>query len=148
MTEEQTSEEYTTEDAWREVGRQFEALGESLATAFRAAWESEDTRRHAQSVQDGLEKMVYKVNQAVEDASQSPQGERLRTGAVKTAESLRTAGEQMWQEAQPHLLSALSKINEELKGVIDHMERRETRSPEPTAEDVSSDAEDEIAADG
>lgn len=148
MPEEQTSEEHTREEAWSEIGRQFEALGESLARAFRAAWESEETRRHVQSVQDGLEKMVNKVNRAVEDASQSPQGKKLRTEAVKTAESLRTAGEQTWQEAQPHLLSALTKINAELQGIIDRMERREAPSQEPAAEKASSEAEEQAAADG
>ncbi|MGD9001179.1 MAG: hypothetical protein PVF04_00835 [Anaerolineae bacterium] len=138
MTEEQISEERITGEAWREVGVQFEALGESLATALRAAWESEDTRRHVRSVQDGVEKMVNRVGQAIEDASRSPQGEKLRTEAVKTAESLRTAGEEAWEEAQPHLLSALTKINAELNRVIERMEGEETSPREPEAEDNAS----------
>jgi uncharacterized coiled-coil protein SlyX len=147
MSEEHTGEERTSEEAWSEVGRQFEALGESLAKAFRAAWEREETRRQVQSVQDGLEKMVNKVNRAVEDAGQSPQGQKLRTEAAKTAESLRAAGEQTWQEAQPHLLAALAKINAELKRVVDRMEGRETASQEPPVEAASSKAEEQASGD-
>ena len=39
--------EQTTEEAWRKVGGQFQALGENLAKAFRTAWESEENRQHA-----------------------------------------------------------------------------------------------------
>jgi len=146
MAEEQISEERTTEEAWSEVGKQFEALGESLAGAFRAAWESEDTRQHVQSVQDGLEKMANRIGQAIQDASRSPQGERVRTEAARTAESLRTAGEEAWEEAQPHLLSALTKINAELNRFVSRMERRETQPQERAAEDdVTGESADETA---
>jgi hypothetical protein len=91
--------------------------------------------------------MVSRVNQAVEDARHSPQGERLRAEAEKTAESLRAAGEQTWQEAQPHLLAALSKINTELKQVIDRMERRQTPSDSSDAEGTPGTAEEQATGD-
>jgi vacuolar-type H+-ATPase subunit I/STV1 len=138
MAEEQINEERTTEEAWSEVGRQFEALGESLATAFRAAWQIEDTRQHVQSVQNGLEIMVNRVGQAIQDASQSPEGERVRTEAAKTAESLRSAGEEAWEEAQPHLLSALTRINAELNKLLDRMEGQGTPEQEQAADDEAS----------
>ena len=47
------TDEQTTGEAWREVGRQFQALGESLATAFRTAWESEENREHVQDMKTG-----------------------------------------------------------------------------------------------
>ena len=39
MTEWQTADE-----AWREVGSQFQVLGETLAEALRTAWESDEIR--------------------------------------------------------------------------------------------------------
>jgi hypothetical protein len=148
MTQDQAGEKHSTEEAWSEVGRQFEALGDSLSRAFRAAWESEETRRHVEAVQDGMEKMLSKVNRAVEEASQSPQGKKLRTEAAKTAETLRAAGEQTWQDAQPHLLSALTKINTELERILDRMERPETASQGPAAEDASGEETQEGTVDG
>ena len=147
MPEDQTGAEQSPAEAWSEVGKQFEALGDSLARALRAAWESEETRQHVQAVRDGMEKMVSKVDRAVEDATQSPQGQKFREQAAKTAESLRAAGEQTWQETQPHLLSALSRINAELKGVVDRMEQRETVPGEPAADEASSEPSEDGLSD-
>jgi len=132
MTEQ--PEKQTTEESWREVGRQFQALGESLAEAFRSAWESEETRQHVQNMQSGLEAMVDRVDQALKEAAASPKGEKLRQEAEKAAETLRAAGEQTWQEAQPHLLSALNQINAELQKMIDRLKGEETTPEAPTAE--------------
>ena len=59
------TEEQTTKDAWREVGWQFQVLGESLAQAFRTAWEDEENRQHLQDMQAGLEKMISEIGQAL-----------------------------------------------------------------------------------
>lgn len=134
MTEKQTTEKQTTEEAWREVGRQFQTLGESLAEAFRTAWESEETRKHVENMQTGLEAMVARVDQTLKEISASPKAEKLRGEAEKAAEALRTAGEQTWQETQPHLLSALNQINSELQKLISRLKREEPASEAPAAE--------------
>jgi hypothetical protein len=128
MTE--NTEKQPTEEAWREVGRQFQTLGESLAEAFRTAWESEETRKHVENMQGGLEVMVSKVDAALKEASSTPAAEKLRAEAEKTAESLREAGEKTWQEARPHLLSALTQINEELQKLIGRLKQEKPDEPE------------------
>jgi seryl-tRNA synthetase len=128
MTEK--TEKHTTDEAWREVGRQFRALGESLAEAFRTAWESEETRRHVQNMQDGLQAMIDHVDRAIKEASVSPEAEKMRGEAEKAAESLRAAGEQTWQEARPHLLAALTQINAELQKMISRL-KEESASEAP-----------------
>mgnify|MGYP006309359165 CR=1 FL=1 len=122
--ENNAAEEQTTADSWGEVGRQFETLGESLSRAFRAAWEREETQQHMQSMQDGLERMMKRIDQAVKEARESQQGQKLRAEAEQTAESLRKAGEQTWQEARPQLLAALKKANTELQRFIENIEQR------------------------
>lgn len=141
MTE--NTEKQTTDEAWREVGRQFQALGESLAEAFRTAWESEETRRHVQNMQGGLEAMVNKVDQALKEAIASPRGERLRIEAEKAAESIQAAGEQTWHEVQPHLLSALNQINAELQKMIGRLKGEEAASEAPAAEAAPGEPEGE-----
>jgi ElaB/YqjD/DUF883 family membrane-anchored ribosome-binding protein len=136
------TEKQTTDEAWREVGRQFQALGESLAEAFRTAWESEETRRHVQNMQDGLKAMVDHVDQAIKEASVSPEAEKIRGEAEKATESLRTAGEQTWQEVRPHLLAALNQINAELQRMIDRL-KEEPASAAPTAEAAPGEPEGE-----
>ncbi len=120
------TEEHTTEESWREVGRQFQALGESLATAFRTAWESEENSQHLESMKNGLESMVDRVSQAIQEASDSPDGQKVRSEVKKAAQSARAAGEKTMQDAQPHLLSALDRINTELQKVIIRMEGKES----------------------
>ena len=141
MTE--NTEKQATDEAWRQVGQQFQTLGESLAETFRTAWESEETRRHVQNMQDGLEAMVSRVDQALKEAIASPKGKKLRTEAEKTAESLQAAGEQTWQEAQPHLLSALNQINAELQKMIGRLKGEKATSEAPAAEAASDEPDGE-----
>jgi uncharacterized protein YeeX (DUF496 family) len=118
------SNEQTTEESWREVGEQFKTLGESLANAFRAAWENEETRQHLESMKSGLESMVDQVDEAIKEASSSAEGEKVRQEMEKAAESARAAGEKALDEARPHILSAVRQINTELERWIRRMEEQ------------------------
>ena len=118
--------EHTTDESWREVGRQFQALGESLAQAFRTAWESEENRHHVENMRTGLESMVEHVSQAIQEACDSPDGQRVRGEVERAAQSARVAGEKALQDAQPHLLSALNYVNAELQKIISRMESKES----------------------
>ena len=120
--------EQTTREAWRQVGGQFQALGESLAQAFRTTWESEENLQHLQDMQSGLEAMVGEVGQAIKDASASPEGQKVRQETEKAVASARAAGEQVWQEAQPHLLSALRQVNAELQKMVGRLEEKQPAS--------------------
>jgi hypothetical protein len=119
------SEEKTTHDTWHQVGQQFQTLGESLADAFRAAREDEGNRQHLQGMQAGLEKMVNEIGQAIKEAGESPEGQRAREEAKKAAESAKVAGAKAWQDARPHVLSALRGLDVELQKIISQMEAAE-----------------------
>jgi MoxR-like ATPase len=118
MTEQQTNDE-----PWREVGKQFQALGQSMADAFRAAWENEENRQQLRDLQDGLEKMVNDVGQALKQASESPEGQRVQEEAKRAAQSARAAGAKAWQDARPHVVSALRQLNAELQKVVGKLEK-------------------------
>ena len=146
------SDEQTAKDAWREVGDQFKALGESLATAFRTAWEKEETREHVRGMKEGLEAMVDQVGRAIEEASASVEGQKAREESIRyfkaaalegqkvrgeverAAESARAAGEKTLQDARPHLISALDTVNAELQKLIRRMEERELAPEEAGGE--------------
>jgi hypothetical protein len=128
------NDEQTSKEAWREVGRQFQALGESLAKAFRTAWESEENREHLQDVKSGLEAMADEISRAIQEASASPEAHKVREEVKKAAESARVAGEQTWQDARPHLVTALRSANAELQKVISRLEQ-EGVGPEAANED-------------
>ena len=124
MTDEQTTGQTeetqgAPSDAWREVGQQFKALGQSLASAFRAVWESEESRQHVQQLQAGLEAMANEVGQAAKDMAASAEAQKVKGEVEKAAESARVAGEKALQDARPHLLAALHRVNAELQQMID-----------------------------
>jgi hypothetical protein len=120
------SEEHSTNgEAWSEVGEQFRALGETIAQALRATWEREETRQHARDLQTGLEGLVTNVEQAISDFGVSSEGQRLRAEARKAAGSARFAGEKAWEDAQPHILSALRQVNAELRKVAGRLDGAE-----------------------
>ena len=119
------SEEQTTQDLWRDVGRQFQALGESLAHAFRTAWEDESNRQHVQNMQSGLEAMVNEIGRAIKEASSSPEGQKVRQEIEKAAGSAHAAGKQALQDARPYLRSALRQVSVELEKIISNWDAAE-----------------------
>ena len=123
-----TDEQNTPSDAWSEVGDQFRKLGQSLATACRAAWENEDNRQHVQEMRAGLEGMVNEVGRVIQEVSATPEAQQAHGEVKKAAESARAAGEHAWQEAQPHVLSALQQINSELQNIVSRMEEKKSGS--------------------
>lgn len=119
------------EESWQDVGKQFQELGESLAQAFRTAWENEENQRRLQEMRTGLESMVREVGQAIDDTASSPQGQKIREEAGRTVEALRSAGEQTAQELRPQLINALQQLNSELQNLIERMSQRKSSPGSP-----------------
>ncbi len=118
-------------DAWQEVGRQFQALGDSLSNAFRATWQDEGNRQRVEEMRIGVESMVNQVGRVLSDYADSPEGQRFRADAKQAASNLRNAGEQTIQETRPHLVSALKQVNTELQRMIDQMEGQKPAQSDP-----------------
>lgn len=116
------------QDAWDEVGRQFQALGASLAQALRTAWSDEENRRRVQEMQSGLESMVREVGDAINDTASSPEGQKLQQDAKRAAEDLVDAGEKTVQEVRPHLMRALEQLNDEMTRLVDRLSKKEPGS--------------------
>lgn len=116
-------------DAWRDVGRQFESLGASLAQAVRAAWNDEENRRRVQEMQTGLESMVRDVGEAINETVNSPKGQEVAGDVQRAADHLVEAGEKTVQEVRPHLMQALEQLNSELQKLIDRMNRGSGQQP-------------------
>ena len=134
----------SAESSWQEVGRQFQTLGESLAQTVRTAWTNEETQRRMQEMRSGLEAMVQEVGQAIDDSMNTPQGQKIREGAVRTAESVRAASEQTVQEARPQIIHALEQLNAELQKLINRMEQPRTPPADSTAQADESSGDPQI----
>ena len=129
------TENKSTEEAWRQVGRQLETLGESLASTFRAAWAKAEGAEGVQEMQSGLEAMVDKVGRAINDVGPAAEEQGLRQKLEGTAEALHAAGSQTVEEARPHVVSALDQVNAELQKLIKSLQGGgESAPPEEPAE--------------
>jgi chromosome segregation ATPase len=124
MSTNSPDERTSTEETWREVGRQFQVLGQSLAAAFRASLESEEGRRHLKNVESGLKAMIAEVQAAIDEAAASPPAQTVRIRAEKAATTARFASEEALQEARPQILSALRQVNAELQRLIARLDER------------------------
>lgn len=120
-------------EAWREMARQFQQLGESLSAAFRAAWNDEQVRRQAEHAKDGLEALATEVGKAVTEMTRSAD---VRQATGRAVDAARAAGEETVHEIRPHLMDALRQLNRELQKFIDSMEAGEESSEGPGAPPV------------
>ena len=127
MTKEKQTQPFASE-AWQEVGQKFRALGESLAAAFKATWESEETRQHLEKMQAGLEEMVDEISRATKKVATSEEGQKVKAEVEKAAQSAQAAGQEAMEEVRPHLLAAFQKIRTELDQIIARMEQEEPAS--------------------
>lgn len=112
------------DESWQEVGRQFQALGESLSTALRTAWQSEQNRQRMQEMQTGLQSFVTQVESAVRESTSTPEAQDAIRKAKAVGETTVQAAEQALQDARPHILSALQQVNVELQKMIDQMQEK------------------------
>ena len=114
-------------DAWQEVGQQFQKVGESLAKAFRTAWEDPKTQEHVHEMKTGVEAMLQEVSQAMRDAERAatPEAQQARAEAERVFRRARAAGEQTFAEARPHLLTALRELDAALQKWLSHLESEE-----------------------
>ena len=111
-----------TRQAWEEVGHQFEQLGQSLATAFRTVWESEETQQNVESLRDGLQSMAADVSAAVNKSVTSEDTEKIKAEAQKAAKSAQAATEKTAEEIRPQVTKALKQVNAELQKLIERLE--------------------------
>ncbi len=112
-----------TTDAWKEVETRFKALSESLVSAVQTAWNDEESQRAVREMEAGLHSIAGEFANLVDEAAASPEGQKLRAEAEKTARAFHDAGEQVVREARPHVADALSAISESLRSVADELNR-------------------------
>lgn len=111
-----------TGDAWREVGQQFANLGESLGNAFKTAWHDEDNHAFLKELQGDLQSMVSRLDQFIQETSQSEKGQQIRDEAEKMAQSLHDAGSQTYQDYKPQVVNALKQFGQDIEKLVERME--------------------------
>lgn len=134
MSEESSQQETKkpTGEAWEEVCKQFQTLGESLAAAFRSSFNDDATRQHFKSMQKGLEGLVDEVGRVIKENKDLPDVQQFKQDARKVADDLVEKGEKTVQEVRPHLLDALKAVNAELQKLTERMESKSQNTDKQT----------------
>jgi len=129
MSDQESRKESNMNDAWQEVGKQFQRLGESLAAAFQTSVKDEPTRQNMKDLQDGLETAVQGIRGTVQKGVSELESRIFSEQARQAADSLINAGEQTVDEMRPRLLSALQQLNHELDRLIENMQSKPGEPP-------------------
>lgn len=108
-------------EAWNEVGAQFQQLGSRLAAAFQRSWSATGnagTANHTmQNLRDNLRLAADRVDQAIRDSSEATREDRINTIRVT-----RRASEQSLEEARLLTAATLRKLNRQLDHLVEHMD--------------------------
>lgn len=109
-------------EAWHEVGVQFQQLGTRLADALRRSWESSggrsastETMRH---LRDDLRTAAERVDSVIQEISRETELERKAT-----MRATRQASEQSLEEARMLTAATLRKLNRQLDHLVQQLER-------------------------
>jgi len=111
--------------AWEEVGKQFEALGKSIAGAFGAAWQDPNNRTELEKIKASIKQMADDVENAVSQAASSEKGQQIKTDVEKAAQSLAESARETYDEVKPQVTSALKQVGDELTKLVNKFEGKD-----------------------
>ncbi len=115
-------------EAWQDVARQFETLGESLSAAFSTAWQDEATQEQLREMRDGLRSVANDFGEALDEALKSPEAQRAREEVEVAARSAQDAAQKAWEESEPQVVTALERVSAELRRLSERIRQRRTEA--------------------
>ncbi len=122
-------------DAWDEVGKQFQALGDSLTAAVRASWNDEANQAQINRVQVKLQSMADDLNAYIKEQTDTPRAQKLSDDLKRVSDSVIDAGEKVVEEVRPHVLDAVRDLTASLHKMVNRVEETPDEPPakeEPT----------------
>ena len=115
--------------------RQFQELGQRLATTARAAWQSEQRQDLQQEIKDGMRSVRDQLNEAVEGARSSARtqevADKVKEQVSRASESVRSGD--VLGEVRSGLAVGLRELNEQLRRFTERLEGRDGGTSGTTA---------------
>jgi hypothetical protein len=121
-----------------EILDELNALGEQLATAVKALWDSDDARKVRQEIGDGFVELGHQVDEAMKTARESEAAKDFETRVKQTMDKARESD--VAGQVQEGLVTGLRQLNEELSKWLGSLEASET-SEASTTEGEETEAE-------
>lgn len=95
-----------------DITSQFRELGENIKNFFQSAWESEESLKFRQELQNGLNELGRATNEAVEEFKESEAGQKFKAEAEDFKS--RVENGQVEAKAREEISKVLTFINTEL----------------------------------
>jgi hypothetical protein len=123
-------------DAWRDVVTRLDELGDAIGRWANAAVNDPDNRQRVQELKEHIDAMGDKVSEAIDGASDSDAGQKVRGAAEKAGDAIKDFGERFSDEVFPRMASAFEGAASKLQEAAEKME---SKSDKPDADDVADD---------
>jgi soluble cytochrome b562 len=123
MTEEQKEESTIFEE--------FEALGQQLATAVKALWESEDSRKTRQDLREGFDELGRQLDTAIRSAQESEAAKEFGDQVRETVDKARQTD--MAGKLEQGIVAGLRGLNEELDNLVRSLQEKDAPPPDQEA---------------
>lgn len=119
--------------ATNELLQELQSLGQQLGGAFKALWESEESRQVRQDLKEGFTEFSQELDQAITSVQESDAAKEFSHQVKETVERARES--EISERFQAILSDGLKKLNQELAKVTRSIE---TREGEPAQDDTEA----------
>lgn len=121
-----------------EILDELHALGDQLATAVKALWDSEDARKVRQEIGDGFVELGHQVDEAIKSARESEATKEFESKVKETVDKARESD--VAGQVQEGLVTGLRQLNDEMSKWLGSL--TPTKAPEAdSAEEPEADTE-------
>jgi arylsulfatase A-like enzyme len=100
----------------------------------QAAVDDPENRKRAGELRDGLLSLADAVGTALDDAGESPHGQRVKEEFSKVARTVADAGRKAADDVRPHLIGAAKTASEKLREAAAGLERRSNQDEATTGD--------------
>jgi hypothetical protein len=131
MTEEQTpgTEERAPSS---EILDELHALGQQLATTVKSLWESDESRKLREEIEQGFVELGHQVETAVESARESEAAKQLSEQVKDTMEKARESD--IPAKMEDYLVTGLRELNTQVSKMVTSLESSGTPKEETETE--------------
>lgn len=122
-----------------DITSQFRELGEHIKNFFHTAWESEESQKFRQELQNGLNELGKATNEAVNEFKASQTGQKIKAEADEFINRVETG--EVEAKAREEISKVLNYINKELGNLNEQIKPK--GEPTPPSESVEPETETE-----
>jgi uncharacterized coiled-coil DUF342 family protein len=107
-----------------QILRELDSLGRQLTAAVRALWESEESRKLREDIQEGFVELASEVDRAIKSAQDSEAGHEFRGQVREAVDKARESD--VTHQVEQGLATGLQQLNQEMSKLIASLEQSRT----------------------